>query len=358
MKKSFTFGGTVSEVHIEDELPALDTLSPGAASLLVCDENTRSLACGMAARSRDGRDAPLCTLAAGEEHKTWGSVEQILLAAREAGLGRDGLFIAVGGGVVSDLTAFAASVYMRGARLCIVSTTLLGMVDAAVGGKTGFDLFGAKNFAGTFFPAAHVYLCVESLKTLPQREWKSGMAELIKTAVLEQDHVFFRLLESLNGNFPQGDTLIDCIARAVTLKGRIVEADPEETGTERVLLNLGHTFAHALESRAGLGRLSHGEAVAWGMARSCDLGLALGLTPQGRAEAITALLRAYGYETVAPHPLMGDAETFLKALGGDKKKRGGNLCFIIPAAQGGRQIAQISLNEPLLKKIITGESIL
>ncbi|GHV45238.1 hypothetical protein AGMMS49546_30580 [Spirochaetia bacterium] len=167
------------------------------------------------------------------------------------------------------------------------------------------------------------------------------MAELIKTAVLDQDdkNEFFRLLESLNRDFPpgsfvpvfppdfsrqllekQGEKLIDCIARSVALKGRIVEADPRETGTERALLNLGHTFGHALESLAGLGRLSHGEAVAWGLARSCDLGLALGLTPRDRAHSIIALLNSYGYETAAPHPLAGDTTAFLKALGGGQKK--------------------------------------
>ncbi|GHU16600.1 3-dehydroquinate synthase [Spirochaetia bacterium] len=363
---AFNFAGTISKVHIQDEIPAIDDIfedmgagMPCPASLLVCDENTDPIASGMAVKRQDGQCTPFCVLKAGEEYKTWQSVEQILLAAKEAGLGRDGIFIAVGGGVVSDLTAFAASIYMRGARLCIVSTTLLGMVDAAVGGKTGFDLFGAKNFAGTFFPAPRIYLPIESLKTLPQKEWKSGMAELIKTAVLDKDEEFFRLIESLTGDFPQKlleekpETLIDCIARSVALKGRIVEADPKEAGTERALLNMGHTFAHALESAAGLGRLSHGEAVAWGMARSCELGLALGITPRSRTGAITALLRACGYETAAPHPLQGEAETFLKTIGGDKKKKGGKLTFVVPAAQGAELVGDIS--ESLLLSIINGK---
>ncbi|GHT66773.1 3-dehydroquinate synthase [Spirochaetia bacterium] len=361
---TFTFAGTVSEVHIQDEIPTLDTIftdmgqkGPRPASLLICDENTLPIA-----RKITGEDpgVPICTLQSGEEKKTWGSVEKILGAAKAVGLGRDGIFIAAGGGVISDLTAFAASIYMRGSRLCIVSTTLLGMVDAAVGGKTGFDLFGVKNFAGTFFPAAQIYLPVESLKTLPKNEWKSGMAELIKTAVLDRDEEFFRLLKSFKGDFPRGDKLIDCIARSVALKGRIVEADPKETGTERALLNLGHTFGHALESVAGLGRLSHGEAVAWGMARSCELGLALGITPKDRADAIISLLRSFAYETAAPHPLMEtDAETFLKALGGDKKKKGGKLTFIVPAAQGGQLVsdtAEKPITEFLLKNLVNGGS--
>jgi 3-dehydroquinate synthase len=420
MKKNYTFsfGGIVSEVLIQDKIPALDAILKdmdqndsgdkdgpnekyGAAIhtfragtspvvLLVCDENTLPIARKIAGTSSEDSPeekpgVPICILKAGEEEKTWASAEKILAAAKEAGLGRDGIFIGVGGGVVSDLTAFAASIYMRGARLCLVSTTLLGMVDAAVGGKTGFDLFGAKNFAGSFFPAARIYLPIESLNSLPPREWKSGMAELIKTAVLEQDDAFFTLLESLNRNFPAGsfvpafpadfsrqlleknpDTLIDCIARSTALKGRIVEADPRETGTERVLLNLGHTFAHALESTAGLGRLSHGEAVAWGMARSCELGLALGITPKKRVDAIIALLCSYGYETTAPHPLAGDMATFFKALTADKKKKGGKAVFIVPAERGACLISDakgmdggaesgLNIEESLLKHIVTGE---
>ncbi|GHV45235.1 hypothetical protein AGMMS49546_30570 [Spirochaetia bacterium] len=191
MKKDYTFAfggantpGAVSEVHIQDHIPALEAIlqdmtpgaaihtpgaaanTPGPAALLVCDENTLPIARKIIGNA--GEQA-VCVLKSGEEKKNWASAEKILLAAKEAGLGRDGIFIAAGGGVLSDLTGFAASIYMRGARLCIVSTTLLGMVDAALGGKTGFDLFGAKNFAGTFFPAAQIYLPMESLASLPPR---------------------------------------------------------------------------------------------------------------------------------------------------------------------------------------------
>jgi 3-dehydroquinate synthase len=312
-------------------------------------------------------------LSPGEARKNWASAEQILRSARDAGLGRDGLFIAAGGGVVSDLCAFAASLYMRGARLCIVSTSLLGMADAALGGKTGFDLFGIKNLAGTFFPARRVYLPVGSLKSLPPAEWKSGMAELIKTAVLDGDE-FLALTASLNRDLPPGsfsasfpeafiryllgngaEKLRDCLSRAVACKGRIVEADPGENGTRRALLNLGHTFAHALESAIGLGRLSHGEAVAWGMARACELGIALGLTPPSRAETISRILSSYGYETAAPHPLMADADLFLKALEGDKKKKGDKPVFIVPAARGAVQTkAEEAPESSLLRTIVTG----
>ncbi|MDR2370316.1 MAG: 3-dehydroquinate synthase, partial [Treponema sp.] len=178
MKKEFlfSFAGKPSKLIIQEELPSLESVARDmggdfAAFLAVCDEHTLPFA----EEITRGR-APVCVLPPGEEAKTWNSVQRILAAARESGIGRDGLIAGIGGGVVTDLAGFAASVYMRGTGLCFVSTTLLGMVDAATGGKTGFDLFGVKNLAGTFYPAALVYLPVRSLRTLPPAEWKSGMA--------------------------------------------------------------------------------------------------------------------------------------------------------------------------------------
>jgi len=352
----FNFGAFKSSAHIMPKLPGLGEIADDFGEdffkpLLICDTNTEYLA----EKIRGDTGIPICTLEAGELHKNWQAVEAILRSARDAGLGRDGTFIGVGGGVIGDLSAFAASIYMRGCSIALVSTTLLGMVDASLGGKTGFDLFGVKNFAGTFFPARHVYMPMESLATLPLPEWKSGMAELIKTAILDSDDFISELAslvaaspdKSFSGGFPQnfvlqvctsGTALSRCISRAARFKGSIVEEDPLETGNRRVLLNLGHTFGHALEAAAGLGTISHGEAVAWGIARSCDLGLALGICPPQRAERIQALLTAYGYEIAAPHPLMGSTETFMQALGSDKKKRGGNLSFIVPDEKSARPV--------------------
>jgi 3-dehydroquinate synthase len=288
-------------------------------------------------------------------------VERILAAAKTGGLGRDGLFIAVGGGVVSDLAAFGASIFMRGCRLCIVATTLLGMVDAALGGKTGFDLFGIKNLAGTFYPARHIYLPLETLTTLPREEWKSGMAELIKTSLLD-DGELGKALKVLGAAFSRGnllpeheELLFELISASVKIKGRIVEADPQETGTERALLNLGHTFAHALESSAGLGTISHGEAVAWGLVRSGELGHHIGITPKERAREITELVRSFGYEITTPHPKMGDKEIFMKALRSDKKQKTGKLRFVIPGAQSAQIIQDDLIEDRFLQPLINGE---
>jgi 3-dehydroquinate synthase len=233
------------------------------------------------------------------------------------------------------------------------------MVDAALGGKTGFDLLGVKNLVGTFYPADHIFMPVSVLATLPGDEWKSGMAELIKTAVLDTGDML-KLLGSLGGvsfyrGLPDSGVVSELIARSVAVKGRIVEADPRETGSERALLNLGHTFGHALESAAGLGVLSHGEAVAWGMVRSCELGLLLGITPRDRAGEIAGLIRSFGYETASPHPLLKDPGVFFDALGADKKKRGGKPAFVVPAAQGAVLLPADSVQEARIERLIKGE---
>jgi 3-dehydroquinate synthase len=359
----FTFGNFVSQVYLQKAIPRAADISrnesglPLPRSLLICDTHTEGIAREIGRNS----DIPLCILPPGETAKGWPSVERILAAAKAGGLGRDGLFIAVGGGVISDLTAFGASIFMRGCRLCIISTTLLGMADAALGGKTGFDLFGIKNLAGTFYPAAFIYLPLDALTTLPQGEWKSGMAEIIKTALLD-DGKMIKKLKSLGSEFLRGDLLpghtdrlFELIGASVELKGRIVSADPQETGTERALLNLGHTFAHALESSAGLGTISHGEAVAWGLVRSCELGHHIGVTPKERAEEIVDLVRSFGYEVTTPHPMVKDNERFMEALKRDKKQKAGKLSFVIPAAQGAVIIQDELIEKRFLPPLINGE---
>jgi len=374
----YNFGAFETSVHILPEIPDIGDIAADFGGgffspLLVCDGNTRALA----EKIRGNTQAPICALESGEQHKNWREVETILRCARDNGIGRDGTFIGVGGGVIGDTCAFAASVYMRGCSLALVSTTLLAMADASVGGKTGFDLFGIKNLVGTFYPARHVYMPMESLASLPPPEWKSGMAEVIKTAALAggtDNDGFFDEVAAIAASFPKGSfdrgfpagfaskllgadsaAITDCVSRAVKFKGGIVEEDPRETGSRRILLNLGHTFGHALEAAAGLGTISHGEAVAWGIARSCDLGQALGVCPPSRAEKIRALLDAYGYETGAPHPL-ADSGIIMRAFGSDKKKRGGNLTFIVPGEKGAVPVVLDSSSK--INNIINGETFL
>jgi 3-dehydroquinate synthase len=356
----FNFGRYKSSVHIEQDFPCLDAIlevTEAENALIVCDTNTFFFA----ERIRGTRDAAVCGIPAGEDAKGWPAVEKILKAAHDAGLGRDGLFVAVGGGVVSDLCGFAASIYKRGAPFAIVSTTLLGMADAALGGKTGFDLFGIKNFAGSFYPARHIYMPTDALLTLPEREWRSGLAEIIKSAILDGSiHSKltlgrFLLLTQKPSTRMADEAIGTFLGKAVRLKGRIVEKDPLEHG-ERALLNLGHTFGHALESAAGLGSLSHGEAVAWGIARAAELGLELGITPQDLVEKIRFLLPELGFETRTPHPAMAndvDGKDFMRALEGDKKKKAGALRFVVPS-QIGAEIVPITEDRLSLIKRIAG----
>ncbi|MDR1388586.1 MAG: 3-dehydroquinate synthase [Treponema sp.] len=322
--QDFRFGSFSSSVYIQRALPR--RTAPGGSFLVVCDTNTLRY-------GRHFEQNPL-VLEAGEAHKTWSAVEAILGEGRKRGLGRDGTFVGVGGGVVCDLTAFAASVYMRGAGLALVPTTLLAMADAAIGGKTGFDLGGIKNFAGSFYPAARVIAALDTLDTLPEREWKSGMAELVKTAILDTPSALDEFPAERPA--PGGAAFERLLRRAVRFKGLLVERDPLETGGTRELLNLGHTFAHALEAAAGLGTVSHGEAVAWGIARSCELGGVLGITPPSTAAAIRQKLEALGYELRNPWPGRFDRAVFKEALIHDKKKRSGTLRFVVPAKKSAR----------------------
>jgi 3-dehydroquinate synthase len=360
----FSFDEYNTYIEINREIPAItyiaeklgyETAGSSFKPLIIADENTAYIAdkiCG-------GGNYPIVLLKSGEENKTWQSAETILEAACKAGLGRDGVFIAAGGGVITDMAGFAASVYMRGCRLVLVSTTLLGMVDASVGGKTGFDLFGIKNLAGSFYPAQCVYMPADALLTLPQKEIKSGMAELIKTAVLSGDDFLEQLTplaQNINNleKFLEDGSLQKCIEKAVIIKSGIVSEDMRESG-KRMILNLGHTFGHALESAAGFGNITHGDAVAWGIVRACELGMALNFTPRERAQKIINLIKLSGYETTCPHPAADNKDALSAAMKSDKKKKNGKLTFIVPDTQSARSVVLETENEiQIAEKILTG----
>jgi 3-dehydroquinate synthase len=200
------------------------------------------------------------------------------------------------------------------------------MVDAAVGGKTGINFQGYKNIIGSFYPASTVYVFTETLATLSEREYFSGMAEVIKTALLD-DRTLYAMLESekLAIERRDPDLLREVIGRCIAVKGRYVEKDPREEGV-RAHLNLGHTFAHALEAVAGLARWTHGEAVAWGMARAMDLGCRLGVTEPGYAERVKALLASYGFKL---DKVGLDPGAVTAAMRKDKKRQQAALRFVL-----------------------------
>lgn len=298
-----------------------DDLSLPEADLTVVDSHTQGLA---------PWPNPY-VLPPGEEQKSLERTVEILSHCARLGLGRDSLMVGAGGGVICDLTAFAASLYMRGCHLILIPTSLLAMVDAAIGGKTGVDFQGWKNLVGTFYPAGEVLLYPSLLQSLPEREYWCGMAEVVKHALLQPRRLWPFLLrhrEAIRRRDPS--VLPDLIRLAVEVKIYHVERDFRESGM-RAHLNLGHTFAHALESVTGFQGVKHGEAVAWGLLRALELGLLLGLTPARYVAEVRGLLQDWGYrlryEGVDPQALW-------EAMIRDKKKRAGEVRFVLQRGPG------------------------
>ena len=250
-------------------------LSSGDAVIqaLVCDQNTAMFAPQQCTR---------IIVPNGESSKTSLILHDLVSSFAALSLTRDSMIVGFGGGAVTDLCAFAAHIYLRGIGVVLVPTSLLAMVDAAVGGKTGIDFAGYKNIVGSFYPAKEIRINPEFTYSLSDREYKSGLAEVIKAALL-RDAGLLSLLEKKRDSVMKRElqTVKDCIRAAVLVKAAIVMEDPQEKGI-RAYLNLGHTFGHALEACMGLGVWTHGEAVAWGIARAMQ------------AEYMPVLLRIHG----------------------------------------------------------------
>ncbi len=320
-------GGAVTDVYMLDSVDELSSvLSQYRSSLFISDDNASKLLY----RKPSGS----VIIKPGEREKRWESVERMLSGAASISLARDGVFIGFGGGVVLDLAAFASSVYMRGARLVLAPTTLLSMVDATLGGKTGFDYLGIKNLIGTFYPAEAVLIVPETLETLPEYEFRSGLGEVVKHALLSEDERLWEFLAASHDQIMAKDrrALSEMIRLSLEVKIWYITRDPEEKKGIRSALNLGHTFGHALESIKGFS-ISHGEGVAWGMHKALSAGLAFGLTPEDFAQRAFSLLSLYGFDGDYEVP---DAEfpAFINAIRSDKKKSGGSVRFVLMEGQG------------------------
>jgi 3-dehydroquinate synthase len=326
---------TFSEGSSRIFLASKDDVLPPEAKLSVFDGNTALL-------FPDRNPECSVALPPGEAAKNWASVERILNRALTLSMGRDELMVGIGGGVLTDVTAFAASLYMRGCRLILVPTTLLSMVDAATGGKTGIDFGGVKNLVGTFYPADEVRICPALLESLPEREYLSGMAEIIKHAMLapgEGSDSLWNMVENEREAIlaRDEDVLLRLIPAAVKVKVDIVSEDLRETG-RRAFLNLGHTFGHALETATNFSRWSHGEAVAWGILCALDLGERLGLTDKAWAGQCRRLIADYGFDLITPQVSPGEIKS---AMTDDKKKRNGRLRFIMMEGPGRPVIQEV-----------------
>jgi 3-dehydroquinate synthase len=272
----------------------------------------------------------------GERHKTVRSWYAVLEKLADIGAQRDATVIALGGGVIGDLAGFAAASYMRGIRVVQAPTTLLAQVDAAIGGKTGFNLPAGKNLVGAFHQPAAVMIDVETLATLAERDYAAGLAEVVKYGAI-RDAAFLDWLEAHAIDLLQrrADVLEDAVARAARHKIEVVEADEREAG-QRALLNFGHTFGHAVETATGYERYRHGEAVAIGMCMAAALGVHLGELPRDASQRLVRLLDALGLPTALPDDIA--PETLVSHMRLDKKNRAGRIRLILLDAPGSARL--------------------
>jgi 3-dehydroquinate synthase len=261
-----------------------------------------------------------------EAAKNLHTVEHLARSLSRSGADRKCLIVAVGGGVVGDVTGFVAATYLRGVALVHVPTTLVAQVDSALGGKTGVNLPEGKNLVGAFYPPRRVLVDPDVLATLPPRHFRGGLAEVIKYGIIADPKLFAFLEKNFAAVLRRAPGALEyIIPRCVEIKARIVSKDERESGL-REILNFGHTFGHALERLTRYRRYQHGEAVAWGMMAAALLAHEAGLTPADDASRIVSLVRRLG--PLPPWPRV-PAKAFIAAMRSDKKTRSGKLRFVL-----------------------------
>ncbi len=309
--------------------PRCAALPNAHAALVVSDENVAPhyLDSVLASLRCAGLRAESEVLPPGEATKSEPYLFRLYRRAVASGLDRSGLFVALGGGVIGDLAGFAAATFLRGVRYVQIPTTLLAMVDSSVGGKTAIDLPEGKNLVGAFHQPALVIADTDTLRTLPPREFASGMAEVIKYGVI-RDAALFEFLESAFPSLSNAGVgaLTEIIARCCRIKAEVVQADERESGP-RAILNFGHTVGHAIEALAGFDRLRHGEAIAIGMVFAARVSERLRGWPPSDTRRLTALLRRFGLPTEPPEG-MGWVDV-QRVMAVDKKVGSGRPRFVL-----------------------------
>ena len=333
-------GRTASRVISADSLQALTPLLEAYPKVfLVYDRNVAWVAQEIAAACPP---AGMKVLDASEKAKDMATVLDLCSWLLEAGADRSSLLLAVGGGITTDLAGFAACIYRRGIRFAFVPTTLLAQVDAAIGGKTGVNFLDFKNMLGVIRQPEFTFECAQVLRTLPRRDFLSGAAELLKTFLIDNTGNAYEKTVALLSAPADSATLQTLIAAAAKVKAGIVSRDEQERG-ERRCLNLGHTFAHAIEHearQAGLD-ITHGEAVAVGILLAARLSEAMGLAPKGLAARLEADWTACGLPTSVPF----DLGTLTAAMTKDKKAEGDTIHFVLLSSIGQVEIRKISAAE-------------
>ena len=282
---------------------------------------------------RSGFEPVLITVAAGEPSKSMVCVEDVCRHMIRAGMDRTSFLVALGGGVVGDLAGFAASIFFRGIPYVQIPTTVVSVVDSSVGGKTGVNTPEGKNLLGCFHQPRLVLADVDTLSTLPRREYNEGFAEIIKHAAI-RDEAMMELIERLPGAEGGGRTeaLVALVARNVAIKAAIVAADEHETAGLRALLNFGHTIGHGIEASAGYGQLLHGEAISLGIVAALRISEEVAGLDAGASEKVIALLRRYELPLRLPASIT-TADVMAK-LSRDKKFMAGAVRFVVLRALG------------------------
>lgn len=294
-----------------------------------------------------GFEPSSCVLKDGEAYKTVDSWMQIMTALLEHDFGRDGALVALGGGVVGDMTGFAASAYQRGIDYVQVPTTLLSMVDSSVGGKTAINHPLGKNMIGSFYQPKAVLADISSLKTLPHRELSAGLGEVIKYGIIEDGEFFSYLEREIDKVFSLDSAVLSTIVkRCCEIKAEVVARDEHEHGV-RALLNLGHTFGHALEAHLGFGIWLHGEGVGLGMVIAAALSRSRELIDSRAYDRIVRLVQRARLPVQIPSSMMPD--DFIHHMRHDKKVRHGVIRYVLPTAIGSSEVFADVGDEEVLK---------
>lgn len=297
---------------------------------------------------REGYRVSFVTVPDGEEYKNLSTLETVYDALIENGFDRSSGLIALGGGVIGDLTGFAAATFLRGIPFVQVPTTLLSQVDSSVGGKTGVNHRLGKNLIGAFYQPRHVHIDIDTLRTLPGREFAAGMAEVIKYGVI-RDRVFFDWLSGAREALGRQDAaaLVAAVKRSCQIKADVVESDEKESSL-RAILNYGHTFGHAVEALAGYGTVRHGEAVAIGMVAAALASCESAFSLREDVLAVRELLASFHLPTTPPDFPIDD---YLRAMGRDKKVKEGVLRMILNRGIGDCVISDIRDPEALFEAV-------
>lgn len=285
----------------------------------------------------DSERIDVFTLPDGEKNKTldtWARIHDFLATRRH---NRSTTIVALGGGVIGDMAGFAAATWQRGVRFVQIPTTLLAQVDSSVGGKTGVNLPAGKNLVGAFYQPSAVLADTDFLTTLPNREYKAGLAEVLKYGVIADASLFGFLERNVDKILArETSVLTHCIERSCAIKAEVVAGDEREDG-RRAILNFGHTFGHAIENVAGYGEFLHGEAVGLGMVMAADLSMRLGHLDANSARRIKALVGAFGLPVSRPTDSI-TADAMRHAFGMDKKVMDGRVRFVLVTALGNVEI--------------------